>query len=164
MKAAIAGYSATRMVDQYAKSFYVPAGTQYRSLLTGDCRAAAELAAQRERLKSLWANTHIATPTRSSDGPFRVGEGFEVTALVELGELRPEEVQVELYYGKPKGADILSEANVLPMRVLEEIRAGHYRYGATLICEKAGRYGFTTRMSPRGDTWVKNTPGFLTWA
>ncbi len=164
MRAAISGFSAGHMVDQYRRRFYAAAGEQYRALLTAGSQEAAELAAQRRRLAALWERTRIATPVRSSAGPFQVGENFEVSAEADLGELRPEEVDVELYYGTPRASGDLTSGRSVPMRVLEETGPGRYRYGAVLTCGKAGRFGFTARMSPRGDGWVKNTPGFITWA
>ena len=164
MKTAISEFSAMRMVDEYSEGFYRPAGARFRELLSSESGRAAELARQRMRLTALWNETALLPPTSNDKGPFRVGETFDVSVEAFLGDLLPEEIEVELYYGVPKSADVLTAAQAVPMTVSADLGSGRYLYKAELSCSRAGRYGFTARMSPRGDGWVKNTPGFLTWA
>jgi starch phosphorylase len=93
-----------------------------------------------------------------------VGDSFDVTSEVNLGDLRPEEVEVELYYGNLKSLEELSSSIVAPMRVLKNNGDGHYLYGCTLNCHTSGRFGFTVRVMPSGDERIASTPGLLTWA
>jgi starch phosphorylase len=95
---------------------------------------------------------------------FRVGDSFRATAVVSLGELRPEEVDLQLYYGPMKSVDKVASSRTAPMEVMENLGDGEYLYGCTLVCELSGRYGFTVRLTPRGDDWIRNTPGLITWA
>jgi starch phosphorylase len=87
-----------------------------------------------------------------------------VTSAVTLGELRPDEVDIELYYGLYKSFSELSDSRVEALQVLEDRGDGRYLYGCTLACDMAGRFGFSVRATPRGDPWLKFTPGLLTWA
>jgi starch phosphorylase len=98
------------------------------------------------------------------EGPYRVGETFRVTAVVHLGELQPEEVDVELYYGSMKSADTLNASQTQIMTVAEEHDKGTYLYACRITCNTSGRFGFTARVTPSGDDRIKFTPGFLTWA
>jgi starch phosphorylase len=93
-----------------------------------------------------------------------VGEKFEITSEVNLAELKPDEVDVELYYGQMKSLEDLDSSKSEPMRVLEDKGNGQYLYGCSLDCQSSGRFGFTVRVAPRGDSRVKSTPGLLTWA
>jgi starch phosphorylase len=87
-----------------------------------------------------------------------------VTSEVNLGELRPDEVDVELYYGHLESLEKLSSSRIEPMLVVEENGNGKYLYGCDLICDVSGRFGFTVRVSPVGDTRAKTAPRLLTWA
>ena len=87
-----------------------------------------------------------------------------MTAEVNLAELTPEEVIVELYYGNLKSLDELSASHVEPMTVQQDSGSGNYVYGCTLSCDGSGRFGFTARVSPRGDKRIKSTPRLQTWA
>jgi starch phosphorylase len=93
-----------------------------------------------------------------------VGEKFDVTAAVSLAELQPHEVDVELYYGQMKSLDNVVSSNVEAMSVIEDRGNGNYLYGCSLTCQGSGRFGFTVRVTPRGDERVKSTPRLLTWA
>jgi starch phosphorylase len=98
------------------------------------------------------------------DGPFRVNDNFAVTAPVNLGELKPEEVRVELAYGNIVGLERLANRKVARMTVAEDWGKGNYLYRCELVCDNPGRFGFTVRVSPEADDWIRYTPGLITWA
>jgi starch phosphorylase len=164
MKMAMAFFSARLMVKKYEKEFYLPAIQLHHSLLADYAQAARQRVSQNERIHALWKNIRIEAPKRDAEGPFRVGETFQVTSEVGLGELRPDEVEVELYHGNLKSVDILTEGQVEKMMVREDRGNGNMLYGCTLACQESGRYGFTVRITPRGDGWLRFIPGLITWA
>ncbi len=106
---------------------------------------AKKLAAQIKRLRTLWKKIQINPPVRHSPGAYRVGDSFHVTAEVNLAELTPDEVDVELYYGHLKSLEKLSASQVEPMEVQEDNGNGNYLYGCTLNCDVSGRFGFTVK-------------------
>jgi starch phosphorylase len=50
------------------------------------------------------------------------------------------------------------------MEIAEDRGGGNFLYACTVTCEDSGRYGFTARVGPRADDWIRYTPGLLTWA
>ena len=164
MKMAMEMFCSIRMVAEYENRFYLPAAKRYDALLANQAEEAKKLTSQISRLRSLWKDIEIKPPVRHAHGPCRVGEKFEITSEVSLAELTPEEVDVELYYGQMKSLEDLDASKSEPMRVLEDNGNGHYLYGCALNCQNSGRFGFTVRVTPRGDGRVKSTPGLLTWA
>ncbi len=164
MKMAMKDFSARLMVEKYEKQFYLPAAKQHRLLQENNAEAARNLVAQHDRLRLQWDDIHIERPERETEGPFRVGESFRVKSEVNLGALRPDEVEVEIYYGNFKTIDMLTASDVEKMSVLEDYGNGKYLYGCTLRCRVSGRYGFTVRITPRGDDHLRFAPGLITWA
>ncbi len=164
IKMAMQEFCAQCMVKIYEKKFYTEAARNYRTLLQNSAEAAQALNRQRERLVSLWKDIRISTPVRDANGPYRVGESFRVASVVYLGELEPEEVDVELYYGSFKSIEALTASNTQPMSVEEDRGNGSYLYRCTITCDTAGRFGFTSRVIPRGDQRIKFNPKLLTWA
>ncbi|MGD9057404.1 MAG: alpha-glucan family phosphorylase [Desulfobacterales bacterium] len=164
MKMAMEMFCSIRMVADYENRFYIPAAKRYEELLANKSAEAKKLTAQISRLRSLWQHIEISSPVRHAHGPCRVGEKFEITSEVNLAELKPDEVDVELYYGQMKSLEDLDSSKSEPMRVLEDKGNGQYLYGCSLDCQSSGRFGFTVRVAPRGDSRVKSTPGLLTWA
>ena len=98
------------------------------------------------------------------NGPFRVGQSFKIETRVRLGELTPDDVNVELYYGTVKSIERIANGRVEPMTVAENLGDGVYKYTCDLLCRLPGRFGFTVRVTPRGDDFIRFTPGLLTWA
>lgn len=164
MKMSMHYFCGHRMVAEYLHQFYRPAALQYRSLVADGGREARELGAKIDRLKRLWPRIRVQGVRKTSESPFRVGETIDMTASVDLGELGPEEVGVELYYGTLKSVETLAEGQVEPMEVEKHLGGGNYQYACTLECRRAGRYGFTVRIRPRGDEWIRSTPNLITWA
>jgi starch phosphorylase len=164
MQMAMKSFCSLRMVSDYEKRYYNPAAERWDLLLANNADEAKKMAAQIERLRTHWNKIRISPPVRQAQDPYRVGDCFQVTAEVNLAELTPDEVDIELYYGNLKSLDELSASHVAPMAVLEDSGNGNYHYGCTLKCERSGRFGFTARVSPRGDKRIKFTPRLLTWA
>jgi starch phosphorylase len=164
MKMSMGRFCSLRMISEYRDRFYTPAAENYDRLVGDSFKAAEHLAAQLSRLKALWHHIRVEAPARDRRGPYRVGENMMVTATVHLGELTPEEVDVELYYGAFKDFDALAAGHVAPMQVAEQLDKNRYRYSCSLGCDVSGRFGFSVRVVPRGDAWMKFTPGLISWA
>ncbi len=164
MKISLLQFSGRRMVEEYAKRFYLPAARSKKDLLKNEAAEAKRFVSQLERLRSEWQHLRIEPPNRAQEGPFRIGESIHVTTRVHLGKLRPEDVDVELYYGIVKSFESLSGSKAALMSVEKELGDGDYLYRGEFACEHAGRFGFTARIMPRADFWIQNRPGFITWA
>jgi len=164
MKMAMESFCSLRMVSDYEKRYYIPAAGRWDTLLAEKAEEAKRLAAQSNRLRTLWKNIEIKPPLKDTSGPYRVGDSFRVTSEVNLGGFRPNEVDVELYYGHLESLEKLSASHIEPMTVVEEKGNGTYLYGCNLNCDVSGRFGFTVRVAPAGDARVKSTPRLLTWA
>lgn len=164
MKMAMKDFCSLRMVGEYEERYYIPIIHRLKTLLKKNGMEARNLALQEKRLHSLWKDIRIGLPVQTRKGPFRVGESFEVTVEVSLGELNPDEIFVELYNGHMKAVDALEGINTIPMTVVEDLGDGNYRYSCQVPCELSGRYGFTVRATPAGDDYMKNMPNLITWS
>jgi starch phosphorylase len=152
------------MISKYESLFYAPAAKRLTSLTADNAKEAIVFSKQYQRLDNLWNNINIEAPVQEKEGPFRVGDDFTVTARVNLGELRPDEVNIELYYGPLKAVDMISESHFEKMTVKEDNGNGSYLYTCNITCVASGRYGFTVRAVPNGDDRIKFVPGHITWA
>ena len=164
MKMGMGIFCSHRMVAEYNGRFYEPARDRLAELLADGASKAVSLAAHRTRLKSLWRNIRIDPPIQETEGPFRVGETLHMTTLVDLGDLAPEDVTVELFYGILQSADRLNSGQSKKMAMLEAHGGGRYLYACDILCPMSGRYGFTARALPAGDAWARFEPGLIRWA
>jgi starch phosphorylase len=164
MKMAMRDFCAQCMVKRYEDTFYIEASKQYHNLMDNSAAVAKKIYRQRERLGRLWKDIRVQSPEMDETGPFRVGDTLTVSTVVELGELRPDEVDVELYYGSMRSVDALTASRTKMMDVEEERGNGFYRYTCSVTCDTSGRFGCTARVTPCGDQRIKFIPGLLTWA
>jgi len=164
MSMAMEHFCTHNMVTKYETLYYVPAAKRLDDLTSDNAQKAKSLSTQFKRLGTLWRNIKIDPPARETEGPFRVGENFTVTTEVNLGELRPDEIDIELYYGPMKTVDIISESHHEKMDVKEARGNGVYLYACNITCNASGRFGFTARAVPKGDDRIRFAPGLITWA
>ncbi|MEW6079794.1 MAG: alpha-glucan family phosphorylase [Thermodesulfobacteriota bacterium] len=164
MKMAAEHFCAHRMIDAYNSFFYEPARNRYQELTRDSAAAAVCLKDLHQCLRTQWGKITISQPVRKESGPFKVGQAFPVEAVVHLADLSPDAVSVELYYGSVKTVDTIANGNIEPMNVVENLGEGVYRYGCDLPCNLPGRFGFTVRVIPRGDDFIRFSPGLMTWA
>ena len=164
MKMVMNDFCSHGMVETYSSRFYLPATKRFQELSADGSTEATRLAHQLERFYAVWNKIQVERPRRDTNGPFWVGESFGVSAVIHLGELTPEEVAVELYYGQLESLETLTASNVQSMEVKEDNGNGQFVYGCQLVCQGSGRFGFTVRVIPKGDSEIVFSPGLITWA
>ncbi len=164
MKMAIMDFSSDRMVRDYSAQYYIPASKNFKRLTENCALKAKELAITRARLISLWNGIRVSMPMLSTKDEFIVGDTFRITLEVYLGELTPEEVEVQVYHGKIKSCEHLEDSMVETMWMQNTVSGGKYIYACTITCSDPGRFGYTARVIPKGDDVLSNTPGLVTWA
>ncbi len=163
MKMAITDFSSDRMVREYASRFYIPAARNLNHLLEDAGRKAKELALTQSRLNALWSHIRLSKPQITPATDFAVGDSFTIVVEVFLGELTPEEVQVQIYHGKMRGTGQMEGSRAEIMELQHTIAAGTHVYGCQVICSNSGRFGYTARVIPSGDIVLRDTPGLITW-
>ncbi len=164
MKMAMQDFCSHRMVQEYSDRFYAPAVRRRKELLADQAVRAKKLSRLYDKLNRSWEEIRVGIPKRDLDGPFQVGDTFTVTVPVELGGIEPDMVDVELYYGVLQKLGEIEDGRTQSMEIAKNNDNGSYLYRCAVSCEESGRYGFTARVVPRADDWIKYTPGLLTWA
>ena len=96
---------AERMVREYVTALYVPAAVASRHLADGEgFGPARELAAWKRRVVQAWPQVRIEHVEAEAAGQ-ALGSALTVRVSVALGELTPDDVVVEVVYGRPDDAD-----------------------------------------------------------
>jgi starch phosphorylase len=164
MKMAITDFSSDRMVREYTSRFYIPAAGNLRELTQDSGRKAKDLALTQSRLNALWSHIRVSKPRIKPTEDFAVGDTFSVVLEVFLGELSPDEVEVQIYHGRLLGTGELEKSRAETMKLQSTIAPGTHLYGCRVVCSDSGRFGYTARVIPRGDDVLRNIPGLITWA
>ncbi|HEX4517200.1 MAG TPA: alpha-glucan family phosphorylase, partial [Polyangiaceae bacterium] len=141
-------FATMRMVREYTERFYVPSHKLWHRMVDGDLRGARELWAWKERVRKGWPAVRVAQVAQKSSDSVRVGDAVRVSATVELGELSPEDVVVELYYGPTQGGLELDRGQVIRMKVEEQEGSGRYRYSGDIPTRESGAHAYAVRVMP----------------
>jgi glycogen phosphorylase len=85
-------FSADRAVREYTESYYLPAAAEYRRRADDGARTGAYITARQHKLEAAWPGVAFElVKVRTSAGE------HVVQARVHLGDLEPDDVQVEIY-------------------------------------------------------------------
>ena len=68
-----------------------------------------------------------------------------------LGDLSPEDVDVQLVHGRIDSEDQLAETVVDSLHVAESYEGGRHRFDGDVVLDHSGSFGYTVRVIPRND-------------
>jgi glycogen phosphorylase len=156
--------TASRMVADYVTDLYEPTAAR-TDLLSADRHARARsLAAWKVRVRDAWHGVHVDR-VEADVAAADLGGSRTVEAVVALGDLTSDDVDVQLVHGPVGQADELTERTIVSMAPLEAADDDHARYAGELSTARAGRYGFTVRIVPRHSDLVSPAElGLAAWA
>ena len=156
---------ASRMVRDYVRQMYEPMARRAEALGADNFARARALAEWKKAVFERWPKVSVVSVDIDSTALVTdLGATRHATAEVELGDLRPEDVVVELLHGPVSGADELADWEALPMQV-KSAGAGPSVWQGSFVCDTAGRHGFTVRVMPaHADLSVPAEMGCVTWA
>jgi starch phosphorylase len=170
---------ASRMVRQYVEELYIPAAQASRALsegvVAGDSAvststgpasavstsavpasagrpepfaAARELAAWKRRVTRAWGGVRI-DHVEGEDGDQGPGGSLVVRATVALGGLSPDDVSVEVVYGRVGDADEILNPAVSSLTIEDGPEDGVARFVGKAELGRPGPFGYTLRVVPR---------------
>ena len=161
----LGSFSSARMVHQYNDKFYSPAIENYERLTADNASAGGKLVEAKKRLIDNYGKLSIEYPQVDRElVDVHVDDAFNVTSKVFLSELKPEEVEVQVYYGPVNVHNEIIRSHTAVMELSEDLGNGYYNYKYCLHCNMAGRFGLTARIIPVGNDWSHSMPGFICWA
>jgi len=157
--------SSHRMLMDYCNKFYFPALKNYRRIVKDDYAESKALAAYLTRLRQAWDQIRILKIESNSKPVMLRGDSLTVTARIELGPLKPEEVMVELYHGSVSNqANEIQDARHTEMKAVGQ-EGNVFIYQIRIECTSTGMQGHTVRILPKHEALVHPyRSGFIKWA
>ncbi|HSV37586.1 MAG TPA: DUF3417 domain-containing protein, partial [Nocardioidaceae bacterium] len=110
---------------------------------------ARELASWKAKVRASWPGVRIDHVDSSGvgDSP-EVGAQLSVHVFVSLGDLTPDDVDVQVLHGRVRHEDDLVDAVVASLKHAESYEAGRHRYEGIVSLAKTGPFGYTVRVVP----------------
>lgn len=138
--------TSTRMVRDYTTQYYRP--TKHQAELIADAAEAGAYAAWLGNIKQQWpsvalSDLQVAGTSAAEQALAETATEVQVSVAVSLGELRDEDVTVQVLFGA-LGAD----GEILDPEVHDLAATADGRYAVTIETDLPGDYGYTARAVP----------------
>ena len=157
-------FNTNRMVREYAERFYVPADKRGRILSEDGSKRALALSHMKDKLRHSWGGIRIVGVHSSGNGHYHVGDEMQVEALVDLPDIDPAEVTVQLYAGPITATGEIGSAQILNMTHAKAIANNRHMFSGKIDCRASGRQGFAVRVLPGSpDLATPFEPGLIAW-
>ncbi|MGW4568052.1 glycosyltransferase family 1 protein [Streptomyces sp. NPDC004561] len=138
---------AGRMVREYVERLYAPAAQSHRALAPDTAR---DLAEWKARVRAAWHGVsvdHVETTATTATAELGTTVGLRVR--VGLGELSPDDVEVQAVSGRVDAQDRITDATVVPLKPTgAPDLEGRMLYEGPLSLDRTGPYGYTVRILP----------------
>lgn len=157
-------FATNRMVRDYAEKFYVPSMVRGEKLEADGLKRSIELAAVKDGLRHRWGNIRIVGVHTSGNGHYRVGEKMQVEALVDLPDMKPEEIAVQMFAGPITATGEIEQGQSLSMTHSREMGPNRHLFIGSIDCVSSGRQGVAIRILPsHPDLATSFEPGLIRW-
>ncbi|WP_406332957.1 alpha-glucan family phosphorylase [Streptomyces sp. NBC_00203] len=138
---------AGRMVREYVERLYAPAAQAHRSLTADTAR---ELAFWKSRVRAAWPQVtvdHVEASSATTSA--ELGTTLSLHVRVGLGDLAPDDVEVQAVAGRVDADDRIADAMCVALKPaggpdLE----GRWVYEGPLSLDRTGPFGYTVRILP----------------
>jgi glycogen phosphorylase len=141
-------FNINRMVQEYSTRMYLPAGARFETLLADEALKAKTLAAWKKKVRQEWNVVGVEFVEAGEKDTVKVGDNLRIKAWVNLGELKADEVAVQIFHGHLDTAGDITDGEVIPMIASTEKRGNAWLFTGEIRYHKSGRHGFTIRVLP----------------
>ncbi|MFB9467315.1 glycosyltransferase family 1 protein [Streptomyces cinereospinus] len=138
---------AGRMVGEYVERLYAPAARAHRTM---DPDSARELAGWKARLRRSWHGVRVDhVETSAARATAELGSTLTLRVRVALGDLAPDDVEVQAVSGRVDSEDRIADATTVPLKPAGGPDLdGRWVYEGPLSLDRTGPYGYTVRVLP----------------
>lgn len=159
-------FNSHRMVEEYARKFYFASYDKRLDLVKDNCVKGKEYSQWKNKLIANWNKIKfVNVASEIKGGDMNVGLEYPVVAEVDLGELTPDDIEVQIYYGKIGDGNDSQKLSVTMNHVPRKVKSNVYFYRGEIDCQSTGQFGYTLRVVPKHE--LLNNPyelGLIKWA
>ncbi len=140
-------FNTNRMVQEYTEKFYMKARENWEKLSADDFTKVKDLVRWKQNVKENWNQVKIVNAGVQKK-EVEVGFALKVETEIKLGNLKPEDVRVQVLSG-PLDSDfnILSSEKE-QMKCIGSVHEDLYKYEGYVPCDESGLFGYSLRIMP----------------
>ena len=145
-------FTTNRMLTDYINQYYVPQAARVDKMVADDFAMAREIAAWKKNLRREWKNVEVVsvmTPD-SNNSDVAIGGEFNAEVVLNIGDLKPEEIGVEVLFAttdKKGRLHIQERYEFTPSESVD----GTAKYTAVINPDRSGLYQVAGRIYAKND-------------
>ncbi|MCL5028809.1 MAG: alpha-glucan family phosphorylase [Bacteroidetes bacterium] len=150
-------FNTHRMVEEYFDQFYSKSFDKRIALMEGKWEKGKELTQWKENVKSNWNKIKVLSfeTNGAPEKQLLVGEEFPIKAEIDLGNLTPGDVEVQIYYGPLEENGNPQNNSTVSMNIdTKKSKNGFYKYVGNVPCSRSGQQGYTIRILPKNSLLI----------
>ncbi|MBZ2199509.1 alpha-glucan family phosphorylase [Occultella gossypii] len=141
---------ATRMVRDYITELYTPTAQSYRNLDGPGYTGAIELADWKATVRAAWPSVRVDhVESEGLHEAVKVGDHVTIKAFVSLGQLSPDDVEVQMNYGRVSDNDEIDEFGTSKLELTDTYEGGRYHFSRAFTLAQSGPFGYNVRIVPK---------------
>ncbi len=149
-------FNTNRMVEEYTTKFYLTADKKRNYLKENNWAKAKEFTIWKSNLLKNWNQIKfVDAKVLREDSEIKVDSKYALSAEVYLGELTPDDVEVQIYYGKVDEKEDTTNNYAITMRhVSSDKEKKTHKFEGEIVCKSTGHFGFTFRILPKHELLI----------
>ena len=157
-------FNTNRMVKDYAEHFYVPSHQRGGALADNGYARSIALARSKDYFRQKWQAIRIVGVHTTGSGHFKVGQQMQVEATIDLDDINPKDLAVQLFTGSVNASGEIENPVVVPMQWTRQVANNRHLFVGNIDCRISGRQGFAIRVLPGNpDMASPFEPGLIYW-
>ena len=142
-------FSTSRMLIDYTEKLYMPLCDLYNKYYS-TLENVATYNLWKQELYNNWDDIKITQENNMDNITIDAGNNIEVKCKVQLPNISPENVEVQVYYGKIEETGVVDDITIIPMKMQSSDEENKiYEYIAKVNLKNGGNYGYTFRVMPK---------------
>ncbi len=157
-------FNTNRMVQEYTENYYLPTHERSTHLCADDLVAAIDLNSLKRHLREHWGKLRVESLDADTTQPLGVAQPLKIKTDVHLGQIKPDEVRIQCYYGELDGDGAIASGSSVDLDHAEDLGDGRHRFVGELKVNNSGRHGFAVRILPGSEDMASPfEPGLIFW-
>jgi starch phosphorylase len=157
-------FNTNRMVQEYMERGYAPSAARFERLSQEKLKRATALSEWRRRLLRDWSQIRVENVEAAGADPMHVGSQLDVHARINLGNIKPDDVEVQLFHGLVDNAGEIPHPAAVSMHHNGAMQGTGLVFKGTIPCRASGHYGYAVRVLPKNpDLANAFEPGLICW-
>lgn len=142
-------FNTNRMLVEYFEYIYGPANNQWEELTENNLEMVRKMETWKKFIRKNWKDVYISSVYADLRTEIHVDNDLEVNAMVHLGNIKPDDVNVALFHGAMGRKGDIYEGKRVWMNVTDTKPNGLYQFTGMIPCEVSGQHGYAVCIYPR---------------